>query len=327
MPLTTAATQVTSRPQVIYVVNNPNAKQGNNSQSQDNQKQQGQGQEQGDVAGRFGNNGYNNRPGGYRPTTPNRPSVVPGKLPAVPGTSRYKDRSPASGNYKFNPVISNPIKTAIPAGSSNFYQGTVGTSFAQKRFTIPTDVGGKVVNVEYNVQSSGARTPDASASFARNVWEQNQADWNPPGKQATIYRARDPEGALLKDRVTLFDTVRAMQTITATGTVDNKKFVATIAYKIGFDPSTQQRYFYIGLQSGGGAPGSVVANQYRLLINIARENGFTEIRTIRDRPGTNRQDRMQFNAETYRQVGTGKDTVYFNKIKLYGNPKMDALMN
>lgn len=279
---------------------------------------------QGDLAGRFNNNrGFNNRPGGIHRKAPTIPT-------RVPSTPSFKSRgTPNRDGIIFKRVYNNaanPTRSAVPTAGDGFYSGTMGSSFAQTRFTVPTIVAGKKVDIQYSMQSRDSRSPEDSAAFAKKVWEQNQIDWNPSGKPATIFQARDPNGALIKDRVSLFNTVRNMQTMTVTGSVDGRKFTATMAYKIDIDPVTKQRYFYVGLQTGGGAPSGVTTNQYRLLVNIARQNGFTEIRTIRDQERTNRLDHKLFGAYTYRTVPMPDGTnVYYNKIPIINNPKLDRM--
>lgn len=276
-------------------------------------------QDQGDVAGRFNNNrGFNNRPGSIRRPLPKTPD----RLPSTPS---FKSRgTPNRDGIIFKRVNQPyPTRSAVPAAGDSFYQRTIGSSFAQTGFTIPTLVNGQQVDIKYSIQSRDSRSAVDSAAFAKKVWDQNQADWNPPGKPAKFFQARDSNGAAPKDRISLLKTVQNMQTITVTGTVDGKPFTATMAYKIDIDPVTKERFFYVGLQTGRDAPSEVKTNQYRLMVQIARQNGFTEIRTIRDQEKTNKLDKRLFNAVTYRTVQNPDGTnVYYNKIPLINNPKL-----
>jgi hypothetical protein len=217
------------------------------------------------------------------------------------------------------------VVNRIPPIGDLFYMST-NRRVINDSITIADPAGGpsKTAKVTYTIRNSATQTGQEAGEFATYVQRQNPADWG----SASIWRARtdvplhrqNEELVPLKDRISLFNTVRGMNTITAVVTVDGKEYTATIAYRVRWDPVTKQNHFYVGLQtSPKGTPVAVTLALYKLVARAALAAGFDSIYTIRDRPATNKLDQRLFGAVTEREIVPGE--VFYNRIQITGNPK------
>jgi hypothetical protein len=222
------------------------------------------------------------------------------------------------------------VATRIPVVGDAFYTSP-NRQVINTSATVTDKASGvsQTVPVSYTIRKPGTQTGEEARNFARFVQTQNDADWG----SATIWGSRTqvPQGRWndeqvpVKDRISLFNTVRGMNTITVETQVNGKAYTATIAYRVRYDPATKQNHFYVGLQtSPKGTPAEVTLSLYKLVARAALAAGYDSIYTIRDRPATNRLDKSLFGAETVREIVPGK--VFYNRIPITGNPKAEQFL-